>query len=199
MSETTQPNADNPFSSRWIRPGAIPFFFPAGHSAETLLERLRQNGWRGQIVGPHGSGKSTLLATLLPRVEQTGRRVQLVVLHDRQRRLPIDLGGNGEPTAPTLLVVDGYEQLSSLSRLRVRRACRRRGSGLLVTAHTPVGLPDLFRTTANLDAARQIVQHLLADRQPAVDDEDLRRRLEQQRGNLRELLFDLYDLYETRR
>ena len=58
------PTSDNPFSTRRISPGAIPYVLPPGENAYALVDRLRQAGWWGEIVGPHGSGKSTLLATL---------------------------------------------------------------------------------------------------------------------------------------
>ncbi len=67
------PAADNPFSTCRTRPGAIPYVFPPGQSAAALIERMRESGWRGQIVGPHGSGKSALLATLAPAIEASGR------------------------------------------------------------------------------------------------------------------------------
>ena len=56
----------NPFATRHVRPGAIPFHFPAETSAAQLVARLRELNWRGAIVGPHGSGKSTLLVALAP-------------------------------------------------------------------------------------------------------------------------------------
>ncbi len=71
MSQQTRAAAQsNPFSTRFVRPGALAYRFPPGESAATLVERLAASGWRGQIVGPHGSGKSTLVAALgetLPR------------------------------------------------------------------------------------------------------------------------------------
>ena len=65
--------SSNPFSTRRVRPGAIAYCFPEGVDVETLLARLHENGWRGEIVGPHGSGKSALLATLMPAIEQRAR------------------------------------------------------------------------------------------------------------------------------
>ncbi len=61
--------SDNPFCTRWVRPGAIPFLFPPGENAEELADRLRQAGWWGEITGPHGSGKSALLAALTAAIE----------------------------------------------------------------------------------------------------------------------------------
>jgi hypothetical protein len=56
--------ASNPFATRFTRPGAIEFIFPAGESLATLVARLRACDWRGQITGPHGSGKAPLRAAL---------------------------------------------------------------------------------------------------------------------------------------
>ncbi len=53
--------AENPFCTRRIRPGALPYFFPPGASIETILQRFQDFAGWGEIVGPHGSGKSTLL------------------------------------------------------------------------------------------------------------------------------------------
>lgn len=190
------PRPGNPFSARNIRPGAIPYFFAEGQDAGMLLERLQQHGWFGQIVGPHGSGKSALLAALIPSIEASGRRVMLLELHDGARRLPIGLAGCGLP-AGSLLAVDGYEQLTRWNRWRVRRYCRRHGLGLLVTAHASVGLPELAHTRSGLGIARRLVDHLLGPHASRVSSEELQRGLALHEGNLRELLFDLYDRYET--
>ena len=133
---------ENPFCTRRVRPGAIPFLFPAGEDAETLVGRLRQNGWWGEIVGAHGTGKSALLATLIPRIELAGRQPLLVELHDGQRRLPLDLDRDSRLRPPTLLVVDGYEQLSRWRRWLLKRLCRRRGWGLWSRPTLPSDCPN---------------------------------------------------------
>ncbi|MBI3466953.1 MAG: hypothetical protein HY000_28395 [Planctomycetes bacterium] len=180
-----------------------------------MISRLRASGWRGQITGPHGSGKSTLLAALVPALREAGRRVELITLHDGQRRLPLDLVSTPELDAAAMIVVDGYEQLSRWSRLRLRRLCTRRGWGLLVTAHADVGLPQLFQTKVTDQLAAQIIRRL---QQPASAGGSLRDALSasaatadcitydeitailaRNGGNMRETLFTLYDLYELRR
>ena len=186
----------NPFATRRIRPGAMPFLFRGGCSADQLVERLRGNGWWGQIVGPHGSGKSTLLATLCPAIERAGRHVSLIELHDGQRRLPADYRRAVDAETPSVLIVDGYEQLGRLSRWKVGHHCRRRGIGLLVTAHTSVGLPDLFETEVTVETARKVVEQLLGGAASRVTAEHIADRLTRHKGNLRETLFDLYDLHE---
>jgi hypothetical protein len=192
------PSAENPFSTRHIRPGATPFFFPPNQSAEGLVESLRKHGWRGEIVGPHGSGKSSLVSALIPAIRSAGRTTLLVELHDGQRRMPVDLRRAPDLGRDAVVIVDGYEQLSFWSRARLRWFCRHRGLGLLVTTHKPAGFPPLFRTATSLALAEQIVQFLLGGQPPLVDSGELARRFERHRGDLRELLFDLYDVYEER-
>jgi len=191
--------SENPFCTRRISPGAIPYIFPSGESAESLADRLRQAGWWGQITGPHGSGKSTLLAALTPAIQQAGQQTILMTLHDRERRLPLRLQSDVRFRPPAVLMVDGYEQLSHWSRLMLKRTCRRQGVGLLVTTHTSVGLPDIFRTVVTSDLAGQIVHLLLGDREPPFTPEEVSRCLSRHRGDLREALFELYDLFEKRR
>ena len=189
----------NPFSTSRVRPGAVPYCFPPGHGARDLVRRLRDGGWWGQIIGPHGSGKSALVAALVPAVEHAGRRTILVGLHDGQRRLGVDLRSPPAADASTLLIVDGYEQLGRLSRFRLKRFCRRRGIGLLVTAHRSVGLPELFRTATSVELARRVVARLLGEQSTLITPEDVAERFSRNDGDLRETLFDLYDLYEDRR
>mgnify|MGYP005840923067 FL=1 len=187
--------AENPFSASRVRPGAIGFRFPPGDCLASVIERLRQSGWRGQIVGPHGSGKSTLLAALVGEFAHNGPPVACVELHDRQRRLPEEFDLT-RLSAGTLVVVDGYEQLSLWSRLRLKAACRRHRLGLLATAHRDVGLPTLISTTTSVTLAQEVVRELLADRDCSIEIEQIAARFARHQGNLREVLFDLYDLYE---
>ncbi len=179
----------NPFASRFVRPGAMPFLFPSGIDATRLVERLAAAGWRGAIVGPHGSGKSTLLAALMPHLHAAGRRVLRVTLHDNQRRLPSATWT--DPRDCDILVIDGYEQLGLWERWRVLR----QKTGLLVTSHRSVALPELWRTAVTVDVAMRVVERLAEGQAPG----DLADCLSRRRGNLREVLFDLYDDHERRR
>ena len=198
VSETELPIAvENPFSTRRTRPGAMPFIFPAGQDADTLIARLRDNCWRGEILGPHGAGKSALLATLIPAIERAGRRPTLIELHDGQRRLPHIFSEAVGPT--TLLIVDGCEQLGRWRRWRLTRLCRRRGCGLLVTAHAFVGLPQLYRNSVTPEMAAAVVRRLMAGGSAAFSAAEVTDCLVRRGGNLRETLFDLYDLFEQRR
>ena len=188
----------NPFSTRHVRPGAIDYLFPPGTTAESLLARLEGNSWHGQIVGPHGSGKSALLATLIRAVEGSTRHVHLVELHDGQRRMPGNFWRTDRIGPDTLVVVDGYEQLGFLSRSRLRRCCRKRALGLLVTAHMSVGFPDLFRTAPDMATTVRLVEQLV-DQDSPISADEIRERFSTHKGDIRELLFDLYDVHEQRR
>jgi hypothetical protein len=187
----------NPFSTRFTRPGGIPFRFPPGMSPELLVERLRQNNWWGQVLGGHGSGKSALIAALAPAIQRAGRQVILIELHDAQRRMPADFGA--DVSRPTVMIVDGCEQLARWNRFRLKRLCRRWGLGLVVTSHRSLGLPDLFHTAVGPELAQEIVRSLLADEASLVAAEEVAACMDHHQGNLREVLFDLYDLYERRR
>jgi hypothetical protein len=192
----------NPFSTRFVRPGAIGYIFPAGVTAASLVERLRQRGWRGAIVGPHGCGKSTLLAALKPAIEQAGRVVQVVALHDGQRRMPADFAWPDRSQLLGIVVVDGYEQLGWWARWRLRRACRRSGWGLLVTVHASRahrGLPEIYRVQPSREVFREVVQQLLASQTASISQDDIDTAYAAHPDNPREALFALYDLIEERR
>lgn len=197
----------NPFSTRFIQPGAVAYLFEPESSADTLVERLREQQWWGEIIGPHGSGKSTLLAELQPELQAAGRHVSTFVCREGQRRLPIAADELRSWHAATQLVVDGYEQLGWFARWRLQRNCRRRGAGLLITAHQPMGLPTLLITRPTLESTRAVVQEILAaferqfptDERVTIPNDLLDRLYRQHRGNVRELLFGLYDWYESER
>lgn len=188
----------NPFSSCYVRPGAIPFRFSGEATPSRVVDRLQQSNWWGQIVGPHGSGKSTCLATLIPYLKREGKQIDLYRLADRQRQLP------SRPAAPpwnasVLVIVDGYEQLSWWNRWQLRRKCRRCKAGLLVTTHVDLGLPTIYNASVEPSTARELVNDLLRrGAQPlpptAIDD-----ALSRNATNLREVLFELYDRYERER
>jgi hypothetical protein len=186
----------NPFATRYIRPGEIPFLFPDGDSVSGLVERLQASGWRGQIIGPHGSGKSTLLAALVPAVEAAGRSVVRVALHQGERRLPaIDL----EAVSPTtILIIDGYEQLSWWSRWHVGRHCKQRSAGLLITAHADQGFPTIYQTQPSEAVAQRVVAALLPQGDATLAPADIASAFEATGGNVRETLFTLFDVYRER-
>jgi energy-coupling factor transporter ATP-binding protein EcfA2 len=188
--------SSNPFATRFIRPGAIPFVFPEGVSTQSLVQQLGDQGWWGQIVGPHGSGKSTLLATLAPALEAAERRVIAITMHQGEHRLPpIDQSAFA---ANTQLIIDGYEQLSWWPKRRVKSLCHRHRCGLLVTAHTDVGLPTLYLTQPSLQLAEAVVARLVSHSDAKISAEDISTAFAASDGNLRETLFRLFDVCQHR-
>ena len=188
---------ENPFSTRFVRPGALSYRPLSGHEAEDLVERFDKIGRCGQLVGPHGSGKSTLLAELIRLWEGNGERVVLVELHDGQRRLPIRLTRLHGSDSPTLLAVDGYEQLGRWARSSLRRFCRRYRIGLVVTSHQSMGIPDLVRCAPSLALVEELVVQLLHGDRGRIRADEIRRSFHQHEGNVREVLFEMYDLFEA--
>ena len=161
MQASITDRLSNPFATRWVRPGAIPYLYPDGIDGPGLIRTLKASGWRGAIVGPHGSGKSTLLATLVPEIRRSGHDVRLFEMHDGNSRIAPE---NLHSEEFRVLVIDGYEQLSRWSRWRLGRLCHRRDWGLLVTAHEETstrGLPTLIHTSGDLATVEQIVDHYL--------------------------------------
>lgn len=97
----------------------------------------------------------------------------------------------------TQIVVDGYEQLGWLQRTWLKWQCRRHGAGLLVTAHDDLGLPPLWQTDTSPELARRVVARLLGDRDADwLSSDHVERLFATCQGDLREILFGLYDLYE---
>ena len=191
--------AGNPFSTRYVRPGALSFEFPPETSAARLVDKLADLNWRGQIIGPHGSGKSTLLAALVEELGRRGHAVRCYELHDGQRRLPSRPLREIAGSEPELCVIDGYEQLSWLSRARLKWSLARRRAGLLITAHLDLGLPVLMRTEVTSDLARRLVARLLEACNGEIKTADIDAAWQNSGGNLREMFFELYDAFESRR
>ena len=190
----------NPFATRHVRPGQIAFQFPTSASADQWIEQLARHAWWGQIIGPHGSGKSTLLHTLAPHLKAAGKNIVWITLRAGQRRIPASVRQAMHTWASShLVLVDGYEQLGWWPRRQLKRHCRRRNAGLLVTTHRPAGFPTSIELRGSLETIQQLAQHLLRDHPGVICAAEVSRCYQQAGGNVREALFALYDLYERRR
>jgi len=187
----------NPFSTRAVRPGAIDYQFPPDDSLDRCISRLEHHGWWGEIIGPHGAGKSTLVESLHAALGDVGRTVIGCTLTRGQRRLPLALRANAAWDKRTQVVVDGYEQLGWWQRSSLKRTCRRLGCGLLITAHTSCGLPTVFRAQTSLEQTTRLVSSLLPRHAVSyISTADIEDAFSRHGGNIREVLFDLYDRYE---
>ena len=189
----------NPFSTRRVRPGQLAFQFSEPIRARQLVDRLRQDRWWGQIIGPHGVGKSTLLHGLMPELVAAGRTVSWWTLQNGQRGWPAGMSAAAQAwDAQTLVVVDGYEQLRCLARWRLKIRCRSTGTGLLVTSHRDAGLPLLVTLSCPLNTVQDLVTQLLADDPIQISQDEVSSCYRTHQGNVREVFFALYDLYEAR-
>lgn len=189
----------NPFATRFVRPGALEFVLPSGESLEGLVDKLDLSGWHGQILGPHGTGKSTLLQALQPLLEARLRELVWFTQNNGQRSLAVTDAEAARWHAQTLVIVDGYEQLSWLAKRWLTSVCERHGSGLLVTTHTDMGLPTIFATQPSVELACEVVAQLTSLGEGLISVEDVSHCYQAHAGNVRETLFALYDLYEVRR
>ncbi len=120
------------------------FQFPPGESCRTA---------RGQ-VGSGRIGGAKFSARTAPGsrrcwkrsrriIAAAGRSVASITLRDGQRRPPKRHSrARSLASSRPLVIIDGWEQLSWLSRLLVRWRCRRASAGLLVTSHARDRLAD---------------------------------------------------------
>lgn len=188
----------NPFSSRFVRPGAMPFVCPTGVSLTGLVERFGALGERAQIVGPHGAGKSTLLAALREEFGGRGCRVVVWELHAGEGprcwpRLP------ERPGAGEVWLVDGLEQIGAVARSVLLGRLAWSGAGLVGTTHRDLGLPTLLELSPSPALAAELVTQLCGGDPCGPTAEEVREAYDRANGNLREVLFDLYGRYEARR
>ena len=163
-----------------------------------LLGQLRRLGYRAAIVGPHGSGKTTLLEDLEPHLAALGFSLIRLRLDDRTRRFERgflrDLFRN--LTERDLLLFDGAEQMSRLAWRGFKRRAKRAG-GLIITSHKRGRLPTLVECETSPELLREIIRELIGGEAEAryAATEELHAK---HRGNLRDALREMYDMYSER-
>lgn len=198
----TRPSG-NPFSTRHTRPGRLPPFDAAGRPLDVagLVDRVLT--LRGAaIVGPHGSGKSNLLHHLATAIGAAGGRVERVRLQSRFDSLralsAVRLAGRGGTAC-----IDSWERAGRVERFVLVVLARAVGARLLVTAHRPVGgLPTVVRCETTPRLLQAIVSRLVGpSRWPgeAVGAADVEAAFAGHAGDVREALYELYDVVESRR
>ena len=221
MSTPFETQLLNPFSAERIRPGRLHFRFSRATGAndsktiesncDSLLAAMKSQP-RSLIVGPHGTGKSTLLQSLLPKLQQSYTKVAMhrlsadptlgFVRRMRQRSQAGRRVTSEYDALPSggLLVVDGWEQLPASARWRLTRFKVSRGISLLATSHRAIaGWDTLYQTRAHKRLVRTLANELLLDTpheiRELVSANIMKRRIDET-TNIRELWFELYDLFE---
>ena len=211
----------NPFATERISPGKVVYRFSHGASGvnpqtidghlEGLLSQLRSSN-KGLIVGPHGTGKSTLLQTFLPKLQRSFPTVAFHRVNNDptlgfrgrwRERIQASKRIRGEMQnlpAEGLLVVDGWEQLTMLSRWLISQVAHRRKLTLLVTAHHRIpGWNVVHETRSTPKLIRSLAGDLLEDSPYELRkmiDTQLKQRALAPTTNVRDLWFEMYDLVE---
>ena len=203
--------SSNPFSSRFIQPGAMAYeFFGRGSIQSLSNEFLALRSRRGMIVGPHGTGKSTLLDAL--QQDFLTRFPDIPLVHERFTRTPDSSRGQRVSASDwprdSIVILDGYEQVSLWSRWWLQRASRQKRIRLLVTAHESLRSFDLlWRTSVDDQSAEWIVKNMLqisnqkdldANLQLLLSSKEWLGSRAQHGQNIRETLFDMYDWWQSR-
>jgi len=193
----------NPFSTRHTRPGRLAPLDPGGRPLDIagLIDRLSCLPGAA-IVGPHGSGKSNLLHHLAAAIDAGGGRVERVRLQSRCDSLralgTVRLAGRGGTVC-----VDSWERAGRLERIVLVVTARAVGARLLVTAHRPVGwLPTLVRCETTARLLEALVARLVGlplRGGVAIGAADVEAAFAGHAGDIREALYELYDLVERRR
>jgi energy-coupling factor transporter ATP-binding protein EcfA2 len=155
-----------------------------------LMKRWEVLGRRGALVGPHGSGKTTLLEDMAVRLTKEGWRAVWVRLSAEFPRLPAECAGAffARLGVEDIVLLDGAEQLGPVAwwifRYRVRRA-----GGLVITTHRAGRLGTLRRC----ETTQELLVELVAALGEELSAEEAKRLHTRHRGNVREVLRELYD------
>ena len=180
---------ENPFASTHLE--RLAFRFPAGLSWDGLLARLAAQQWCASIVGGNGSGKTVLLEQLVPHLEARGFEPVFIRLNAESSmkdkdRLPEKLRAI---KAPSFILLDGAEQLSTRHWLPVRSAAVH-AAGFIVTVHRSSRLPVVLELETTHKLLDQLVVDLTGGKLHEGEAEVIFHR---HRGNLRDCLRELYD------
>jgi energy-coupling factor transporter ATP-binding protein EcfA2 len=191
----------NPFCTRHVRPGRLPFLDTDGRPIELarLVSKVAAGGASAALVGPHGSGKTTLLGHLADALEARGERVvrtRVGRAGDAVMLLVAVVGARGGD----IICIDSWERLGAAWAFVVRRWASAKGVRLLVTAHRTGPLSTLWECTATPAVLGAIVARLPCGGAGSwpIHEADVDEAFRAAAGDIREALFLLYDTFEVR-
>ena len=190
---TTVTARNNPLSVQ--RVSQLAYRFASGDWPHHLT-RLESLNFRAAIVGQQGSGKTTLLSELHQRIRfDLGIRAHHVFLpHETTAHQQlIDRAWIASDEGEVVLI-DGFERLGLWTRLRlIRETCGR--AGLILNLHQPLRgpyrLPVWIRCETSFELLCELLEELGLTQCELM--QEAKKLFDQQRGNIRMVLRDLYD------
>ena len=84
-------------------------------------------------------------------------------------------------------------------RFQLDRFVRRRRCGLLITSHRETVFPTVHTTTVDFGLAKTLVAELASATWSKRYESEIEHAFDLHNGNVREVFFDLYDLFERHR
>jgi hypothetical protein len=186
----------NPFSAQRFSLGPFGWIEGAPGEMDAWATAVASGRRAFQVLGPHGAGKSTLLVHL---ERALGRRGLSIVRFRCGRGIASALRTFvAHERRPDVVLADEAQSWAGARLAVLRAASRALGASLVVSTHVDLGFSTLSERRVSPALAARIISALAgADRVPPP--EELGRRLEAHRGNLREVFFGLYDEFEANR
>ncbi|MDR2345019.1 MAG: hypothetical protein LBE18_03045 [Planctomycetaceae bacterium] len=188
----------NPFSTCNWQAGTIEYIFDTGVDIKKIYEKLLKSGGIGQIIGQHGTGKSALLESLKNFLIKNGLNVNKNVLNSSQKKLSHDFVLSlRKRDTNTFYILDGYEQLTLLSKLKLRFVRYKNTAGFIFTSHRPAPfIPVIYRTIAKPEVFQNLVRNMIKNTNFYITDKKINQIFQETEGNFRNGFFKLYDLFE---
>ena len=204
MGQDPSAASTNPFATRFVEPGKLPFVaydkVNEGIQFELpkqFINSLESNQFRGAIVGQHGTGKSTLLSHLKVFLLEKNFQVEpcspTTINNDTNWKKSIKA-----TTQSIVLLIDGFEQINKTQQSSIHEWCKEFSIGLIVTTHEHCCVPTAFETSATVEILCALASHLLASAklESRIQPKQLEQIFKESNGNIRESLFLLYDWFE---
>ena len=195
----------NPFSTRFVRPDALPYLGDQ-RIVDRSIDRLMENGFVGQIVGPHGSGKTCLATSIQEKVSNHFDSIRRITIRNLYEVFVANLNSQGTNNQDQksnasrrhrnqLLIVDGVERMPRLHQWLLFQNARRDG-GLLITTHRRIlFLPVVATIQPDFKVFLKVVDRLAPNHE--FSRENLQRVFIDNNGDFRESLMTLYDQFQV--